>query len=285
LERGDEGAGGRSIPLDIAGPLSIIVIDQSQPDLPPARVIPGSRQQDRTAGEGAFMKKIVMVHELYALLWLDTTFLNREDIRVFVASTNDEALTIHQAEHMDLIVTKFDLPGLPTEEFCSLVRDSQALRTVSLIVTCTDNPDSIRASSRCRANAVLLEPVYPDMLVAKAQQLLSVAERERLRVLLSAQVESRTDSESFPCRTLNVSVSGMLVETERLLAVGTSLACQFSLPNAKKIKAACRIVRSLELTAGEGYQYGLIFADISDSDRQAVDEYVREMSGKSSRQV
>ena len=231
------------------------------------------------------MKKIVMVHDLYALLWQDTTFLNRDDIRVFVASTNDEALTLHQTEHVDLIVTKFDLPGLPTEEFCSLVRDGQALRTVSLIVTCTDNPDSIRASSRCRANAVLLEPVYTDMLVAKVQQLLSVAGRERLRVLLTAQVESRIDSDSFLCRTLNVSVSGMLVETDRLLSVGTSLACQFSLPNAKKIRAACRVVRSVELTPGEEYQYGLIFADISESDRQTVDEYVREASGKSSHQA
>lgn len=231
------------------------------------------------------MKKVVMVQSLYALLWQDTSFLNREDIRVFVASANDEALTIHRAEHVDLIVTKFDLPGLPTEEFCSLVRENQDLRAVSLIVTCPDHADSIRASSRCRANAVLLEPVYPDLLVAKAQQLLSVAERERLRVLLNAQVESRTDNDSFLCRTLNVSVSGMLIESNRSLAVDMSLFCQFSLPNAKKIQAACRVVRSVELTPGEEYQYGLVFTEISDSARQTVDEYVRETSAKSQRQL
>lgn len=230
------------------------------------------------------MKKVVMVQSLYALLWQDTTFLNREDIRVFVASANDEVLTIHRAEHVDLIVTKFDLPGMPTEEFCSLVRENQDLRAVSLIMTCPDHADSIRASSRCNANAVLLEPVYPDLLVAKAQQLLSVAERERLRVLLNAQVESRTDSDSFLCRTLNVSVSGMLIETDRPLSAGTSLFCRFSLPNAKKIQAACRVVRSVELTPGEEYQYGLVFTDISDSARQTVDGYVRETSAKSHRQ-
>jgi DNA-binding response OmpR family regulator len=231
------------------------------------------------------MKTIIIVKDLYAFLWQDATFLNREDIRVFVASTNDEALTIHRAEQVDLIVTKFDLPGLPTEEFCSLVREDEVLRTVSLIITCPDRADSIQVSSRCRANAVLLEPVYPDLLMAKVQQLLSVAERERLRVLLNAQVESQTDSGSFICRTLNVSVSGMLIETDQSLSVGTFLSCQFSLPNAKKIKAACRVVRAVELTPGKEYQYGLVFTDISDNALLTVDEYVRAISAKSQRQI
>ena len=229
------------------------------------------------------MKKVLFSRDLYALFWQDMTVLNREDIKVFVAATNDEALAIQQSEPVDLIVTKLDIPGMPTEEFCSLIRENASLRTVSLIVICPDNPGAIKAASRCRANAVILEPVYPDLLMAKVQQLLFVAPRETLRVLLSAEVEGRTNKESFYCRTRNVSISGMLIETDRALTAGTELFCQFYLPSAKKIQVGCTIVRIIELTPGEDYQYGLVFTDISDSVRSLLDEYVRETADKAPR--
>jgi DNA-binding response OmpR family regulator len=283
----DDGIG-RVIPLDINGAVSIIEsgeagaggdssASRARLRVPPA----GSNRQ----GRNAFVKKVLFVQDLYALFWQEMTFLNREEIKVFVAATNDEAFAIHRGEPVDLILTKFDLPGMPTEQFCSQIRENVELRGVSLIVICPDNPESIKTASRCQANAVILEPVYPDLLMAKAQQLLFVAPRENLRVLLSAEVEGRTGNDSFYCRTRNVSISGMLIETDRALEAGTQLFCQFYLPNAKRIEVGCRIVRIIELTPGEDYQYGLVFTDISDSVRSLLEAYVRDAAAKASRPV
>ncbi len=226
------------------------------------------------------MKKILIVSDLYALLWHEMTFLNREELKVFVATTNDEALKIHQAEPVDLIVTKLVMPGMPAEEFCSRIRDDARLRGVSLIMTCPDNPDAIKASSRCRANAVIPEPINRDLLIDRAQQLLSIATRRTLRVALTAEVISKTASNSFSCCTRDVSASGMLIETDQNLPAGMELFCQFSLPHGQQIEADCRIIRTVELMPGEGYQYGLTFIDMSDDIRRMLEEYTRVAAGE-----
>ena len=118
------------------------------------------------------MKKVLVAQELHALLKHENSVLNRADFAVFTAASNDELLSLHRAEQVNLIITQLDMPGMPTEQLCSVIRDEPNLRSVSLIMVCGNNPAAIEQSSRCRANAVLLHPVHPLLLVVKAQQLL-----------------------------------------------------------------------------------------------------------------
>ncbi len=223
------------------------------------------------------MKKILVSRTIHSMLRQEKTFLNRADVKVFVAATNDEALKIHHTERADLIITHLDTPGMASEHFCSLIREQAGLRQVSMIIVCVNTAAAIKASSRCKANAVLLEPVHPVLLVAKAQQLLYISARETLRVLLSANVDGHSDDGSFYCRTRNVSASGMLIETDKRLREGARLSCQFYLPNAKRIEASGKIVRIIEQNAGEeDYQYGLMFTDIVPECRQLLADYIKD---------
>ena len=210
------------------------------------------------------MKKILIARDLHALLEQNDTFLKRTDLRVFVAATNDEALKIHRVERVNLIITQLDMPGMASEQFCSIIREDEDLRAVSMIMVCADTPEAIERSAQCRANAVLLHPVHPFVLMVKAQQLLDIAAREMLRVLLSASVDGRIDDEPFLCRVRNISATGMLIESDTPLAEGARLSCMFYLPNAKKIEVSGKIIRSLEQSPGhEDHQYGLMFTDIT----------------------
>ncbi len=230
------------------------------------------------------MKKILIAHDIHVLLEQHNTFLNRADFTVFIAATNDEALNLHRSERADLIITQLDLPGMPSERFCSLVRADEKLRAVSVIMVCADKPAEIERSKRCGANAVLIQPVHPVVLMVKAQQLLEIAAREALRVLLSANIETRAGDESFFCRSRNVSATGMLIETDRALAEGTRLSCVFYLPNAKKIQASARIVRTIERAPGdEDHQYGIMFTDITPESKQLLADYVETAWPKSRR--
>jgi len=227
------------------------------------------------------MKKILIAHDVHESLVQHNTFLDRKDFRVFIAKTNDEAVKIHQAELVDLIIIRLDMPGMAGEHFCSLIRDDTQLRSASLIVTCANTPEAKEQAGRCRANAVLLEPVHPVVLMVKVQQLLEIAGRETLRVLLSANIESFFDDESFFCRTVNVSATGMLIETNKQLAVGARLSCSFYLPNAKKIQVSGKIVRSAEAVLGdEDHQFGLMFTDITPEAKQLLDDFVVKSSRK-----
>jgi DNA-binding response OmpR family regulator len=221
------------------------------------------------------MKKVLIAQELHALLEQDSSFLERTDMQVFVAATNDEVLTIHRAERTDLIISKLDLPGMASEKLYGLIREDAALRTASTILCCANTPEAIKQSSQCRANAVLLEPLHPVLLMAKAQQLLDISARESIRVLLGVIIDGRFGDEAFYCRTKNISATGMMIETRKHLVEGARLTCQFYLPNATRIQTAGRIVRIIEQTsATSDHQYGLMFTDIAPEIKQLLVDFV-----------
>jgi len=228
------------------------------------------------------MKKILIARDLHGLLEQNETFLNRTDLRVFVAATNDEALKIHRVERVNLIITQLEMPGMASEQFCSMIRGDEKLRAVSMIMVCADTPEAIDRSAQCRANAVLLHPAHPFVLMVKAQQLLDIAARETLRVLLSASVDGRVDNEPFVCRVRNISATGMMIECDTPLAEGARLSCMFYLPNAKKVEVSGKIIRSLEQSPGhEDYQYGLMFTNISAEAKRLLTDYIEHASGTS----
>jgi len=228
------------------------------------------------------MKKVLVAQELHASLKQENSVLNRSDFAIFTAATNDELLKVHRAEHVNLIITQLEMPGMPTEQFCSVIRQEEALRAVSLIMVCGNNPAAIEKSSRCRANAVLLHPVHPLVLLVKAQQLLDIASRDTYRVLLSASIEGSSKDDSFFCRSRNLSATGILIETDKVLAEGVRLSLSFFLPDAKQVQASGKIVRTLAQTAGEkSHQYGLAFTDIAPEARRLLMEFVGKKAQKS----
>ena len=221
------------------------------------------------------MKKVLIADELHALLEQDRSFLDRADLQVFVASTNDEVLNIHRAERVDLILSKLDLPGMASEKLYGLIREDAVLRTVSTIICCANTPEAIKRSSQCRVNAVLLAPLHPVLIMAKAQQLLDIATREMIRVLLGMVIDGRFGEEAFYCWTKNISATGMMIETRKRLVEGARLTCQFYLPDATRIQAVGKIVRIIQQTSGGGdQQYGLMFTDIDPETRQRLAEFV-----------
>lgn len=226
------------------------------------------------------MKKVLIARDIHELLEQNNTFLDRTDFSVFIATTNDEALTIHRAERVDLIITQLDMPGMAAEQFCSRIREDADLRTTSLIMVCANTPAAIEQAGRCGTNAVLLQPVHPVVLMMKAQQLLNIAGRETLRVLLNANVDSLSDDEAFFCRTVNVSATGMLIETNKQLVEGARLTCSFYLPNAKKIRVAAKVVRAAAVPGDEDHQFGLMFTDISPEAKKLLVDYIVKTSMK-----
>ncbi len=221
------------------------------------------------------MKKALLAPDIHFLLEQDSTFLDRTDMQVFIAATNDEVLKVHRAERVDLIMTKLDLPGMASEKLFDLIREDPSLRTVSVIMACANTPEAIKESSRCRVNAVMLEPLHPVLLMAKAEQLLDIAARETIRVLLGAIVNGRFGDEAFYCRTKNISATGMMIETRKHLAEGARLSCQFYLPDATSIQAAGKIVRIIQQASEAGeHQYGLMFTDVTPETKLLLTDYV-----------
>ena len=221
------------------------------------------------------MKTAVIAETIHAILQQDSTFLDRKDVQVFTATTNDDVLAIHRKERVNLIVTRLDLPGMAAEQLFHEIREDPGLRAVSAILACANTPEAIAESARCRVNAVLLDPLHPALLMVKAQQLLSIAARETFRVLLGVTIDGRFGKEAFYCRSKNISASGILLETRRKLAEGARLTCQFSLPDGETVQATGKVIRLIAYTPGaEGHQYGLMFTDVEPQVQHLLADFV-----------
>jgi CheY-like chemotaxis protein/Tfp pilus assembly protein PilZ len=231
------------------------------------------------------MKKVLIAQGIHKLLQQKNSFLDRADMEVFTAASNDETLEIHREKRVHLIITELDMPGMRSEQLFSLIRKDPELRAVSVLMICPDNPAAIEQSARCSANAALPRPVKPAMLLAKAQQLLDIAWRETYRVLVSVEgnavVQGNPMNTTFFCRSQNISTSGLLIETDKMLAQGDRVLCSFFLPDSIRIQATGEIVRILPQAPGaNAKQYGVKFSSLTHEARQALQAFVDKKSQK-----
>jgi len=231
------------------------------------------------------MKKILIGQDIHEILRQKNSFLDRTDVKIFTADSNDEMLKVHREERVHLIITDLDMPGMSSEQLFSLIRKDAELRSVSVLMISPNFPAAIEQSSRCGASAVLLRPVNPAMLLAKAQQLLDIAWRETYRVLVSVEgnaiVHGNPLNTTFFCRSQNISTTGMLIETDKTLAQGDHVICSFFLPDSIRIQATGEIIRILpQESEAKTKQYGIKFSSLTSESRQALESFVDKKAQK-----
>ncbi len=206
-------------------------------------------------------------------------FLSREGVKLFTAATNDEVLSIHRAESMDIIIADLLTPGMKTEALCSAIRSDDALSKVSIIIIRPANTADDERSAQCKANAVLTLPIDRAQLLEKVRQLLDISWRESYRVLVSVSVSGNSKDRSFFCRSANISTTGMLIETEKVFAKGDRLACSFFLPDSAQIKTNGEIVRVIQQDEGsKTCQYGVQFSTLPPDAKSAIEIFVERKS-------
>lgn len=221
------------------------------------------------------MKKIVITDDIKALIEKEESFLNRSIFRIFTVTSNEEALSVHRAEKANLIITKLDMPKMSCETFCSVIRNDEGLRTVSIIVVCAGNESAIEKSSKCKANIIIAAPIDRAVLLEKAHQLLNISERESYRVLLGVKASGNYRRTPFLCRSENISASGMLIETDKIFNKGDIITCSFFLPDSTHISTTSEIVRVVEKRDEfDTNQYGIKFYDITPEKRSAIEAFI-----------
>jgi len=199
--------------------------------------------------------------------------LARSDFRIFTATSGEEALTIHKREQVDLIIVDLDMSGISGDKLCSLIRNNPALKQVSVIIVCTGTASDLQRVSRCKANAHVTKPLRPMQFLEKVGQLLDVPERKSYRVLLKVTVDGEDGRESFFCSSQNISASGILIETDKVLAKGDRISCSFFLPRSEHVVASAEVMRIAPSSNGT-YHYGIRYLDLDPAYRAAIEAFI-----------
>lgn len=222
------------------------------------------------------MKKIVIAQDIDAILKKKNTFLDRTDMRVFTATTTDEVLDIHRKVHVDLIIVAFDMPGMSSQQLCSQIREDGEHGEVPIIVVCAHSRRVMERSSNCGANAVITRPIKPAQLLTKAKKLLKLSWRETYRVLLNVAIDGTVNNNRcLSCNSLDISLDGMLIETEQVFTVGDRISCSFFLPDMSQVETTGEIVRTITPAAGVTKNwYGVHFVDVSPDAEKILETFI-----------
>jgi DNA-binding response OmpR family regulator len=186
------------------------------------------------------------------------------------ASTPDEAHAQAVAERPDVILVDGRMAGAAS--LVGRLRHDAATHTVSIVAI---GSDELGASDldllESGANAILRLPSNPEW-DDRLYRLIHVPLRRAARFEIQLQVDAGfgPEGESFRGQGVNLSVNGMLLESERRLHVGDDLSFAFQLPGVSGVVEGTGTVARL---AG-AHQYGLELTHVKGDGRQRIRAFV-----------
>jgi len=219
------------------------------------------------------MKKIIIAEPIIRDIERDNTVFGRGTISVISAVTSEEILHLHGTHQVDLIITDFELPFMGATKLCSLIRKDADLKKVSIIVVCNATDAALVQCRESGANAVVPKPAGADVLFAKMSELLVVPQRKDMRVLQRISVKSTEGDTTFVAQSLNISISGMLIETTRACKKGDRLMCVFNIAH-NELAVECMVMRS-DRTASGRHRYGIKFMNCDTKSLVIIDHFVK----------
>lgn len=219
------------------------------------------------------MKNILIASSSTSFIERNSTLLRRSDFNILTADSSSDVVTIVNSQNIDLALFDVNLCDLTGEELTSrLVANTPNYRPVILLV-CYDSEDDISRLKSSGADALISRPIKPLQLIKAVGQFLTVQLVRSRRVSLRVKVISKRDAVEFFCISHNISITGLLIETEYLLEVGSYIICQFSIPNSIDVEVEGEIVRTARTMDG-AHQYGIHFLNLGRSSRHEIDQYI-----------
>jgi len=171
------------------------------------------------------------------------TLLWRDDMERQVVAKMDEARLLAVAARPRLVVVDRDLPW--AARFVSAVREDPSTRALSVVVIARGDFDAAEVELlECGANAVLRLPAGPEWN-PRLERLMDVPVRKEARFPVSFGVEASSNgSGSANAQALNLSASGILIETEVPLKVQDEVQLQIGLPvSIEPLRIGGQVVR------------------------------------------
>jgi len=197
------------------------------------------------------------------------TLLWREGIERQVVAKMEEARMLAVAARPRLVVIDRDLPW--AARIVSALREDPSTRALSVVVMARGDFESVEVELlECGANAILRLPAGPEWN-QRLERLMDVPVRKETRFPVSFAVEAATNGGAAAnAQALNLSASGILIETECALAVLEEVELQIGLPVAiDPMRVAGQVVR---LAAPS--QFGVEFRRIGPEDSRRIQGYL-----------
>jgi CheY-like chemotaxis protein len=205
---------------------------------------------------------------------LGHTLLWRAGMERHVATRLEDAQMMAVAARPDIVIVDRQLPR--SDKLVAALREDPTTRGLSIVVAARGDFDPAEVELlEAGANAILRLPAGPEW-DERLTRLMDVPVRRDARFTVHFDVDTAAGAgDPSAALAVNLSMSGMLLESPIPLAVGDEIQLQFQVPESEgQIKAAARVVR----VAGPG-QYGVEFGRVDGAASERLRAFVTGAAG------
>lgn len=228
------------------------------------------------------MARILVVDDVKLFRHLETSLLRGRGHTVTEASNGPEALESIREDPPDMVLLDYYMPGMTGTEVCSQIKKDPALQSVPvIIVTSSSRDEDIRRAVQAGCDDYMTKPIDDASLLRKVDDLLgSNSSRRFPRLSASMQVSFEDFRGIFFEYAKDISRSGVFIEMENPLAVGTRLRLTFSLPKPfdEPVLAYGRVVRTTDGDENGPAGVGVTFIHVPESSARLIDALVAEQN-------
>jgi CheY-like chemotaxis protein len=199
---------------------------------------------------------------------LGHTLLWRTGIERHVATRVEDARMMAVAAKPDIVVVDRDLPR--ADQLVAALREDPSTRRLSIAIVARGDLDPAEVELlEAGANAILRLPPGPDW-DERLVRLLDVPARREARLPVEFGVEAHGSpiGERFPAQAMNLSRSGILIETTADLRAGEELEIEFQLEGGSVV-ARGQVVRH-----GGPRLFGVQFAPLPEGAAERIERFV-----------
>jgi twitching motility two-component system response regulator PilG len=225
--------------------------------------------------------KILIVDDVKFFLDVQQGMLDRIDCDILTARSGLEALKVIKKEKPQLVLLDYNMPDLTGDKACEIIKNDPRFRDIPIMIVSSDHRDD--AKHRCLsagADHYLTKPINRVEFIEAVGKLLKV--RGSLyypRALLRTEVYLRHEGEVKRYESVDISVTGIFLETEDPLPARESYTIHFTIPIPRRdVRAEARITKVI--TKKDREKLGLFpgmafeFLSLDLEDRKYIDEYV-----------
>jgi DNA-binding response OmpR family regulator len=219
------------------------------------------------------LKKILLDSWVQAIIIKEADILNRAEYKIFTAMSGEEALKLHEVHKMDLIIADLDTPGISGDKLCAIVKKERKMNRTSVILACNDSKSDIERCKSSGADLYIIKPFDAAKLLKQICQVFNVQRRASLRSPMNVPVVGSYSLKTFFCHTVDISSTGLLIETDRILNEGKTISFLLSIPDSRQITVRGKIMRAI-IKPDYTYRYGVNFDDLNTGARSVIEAFV-----------
>ena len=203
--------------------------------------------------------------------------LDREEFDVDRFPSARGALELVSCQKVDVLLVRYSAARRELRSFLRAVRAKASPCRHSPLLLLADAQQLAAAEGHIGrgANRVVDLDGDREKIQATVASLLGVAPRKSLRFIAQLKIRVGKQSEWILCRTRNGSLTGVLLETDRLIPIGTRVEFEFTLPAVARPIVGCGEVTRHTLEGRDPVRgMGLRFLSFVGDSRRAFEEFL-----------